>query len=1348
MIRETRMVNSVARRRRAVFWSSRANTVACFLLASACALATTHARAQSGTQDSAATYARQARSLAESALATERLRALPLWTRAAALFHEKRDSLNEAKALAGASFAVGGDQNYVVASLSKSLPFTRQAVALYLAVGARSDAADLLVALGPGFLINRDWPLDSAIASRTRALQLYRDLGDRRAEARLLAQEGSYVTGFTEKRDAARRGLAFARSLGDTLAELLALNSLGGAYLFGSSAGDTSASAAVRQTRVDSSKSAFLEGVRLARRISSQTSDSAQRELYYREEDADLTNIITMYTSRNLDTAIHYASEKVRFAQRISDRRRELFAYSSLSRVFNSFGGSADSARYYATRALDIAKVRRDTSSIIGVLRSVVAIETNMGFADSALAHYREIEQLARASGLRSTLALARLDLGDAHAARGNIDSSIAYYRRALDTAQSASSSFQRASAMFGVAEQFLRSSALDSSAHYFRSVEKMDTLYRERARIGLGRIALARGQVDSATIFFEQGLPLATPQQRGDALGWMALTATQRGDLDSSMVLRRRSFAAYARFSDVEGQSTQMSSIGSLFLTRGMPDSALVYYRRALTFDAQSKSRDRERLQLQMMATVFLAADHADSALAFNRRSLALANRFDSPIPKANLFNNIGLVYLNLGQHDSARVYLDRALRINHDGSNVAGEAVNLTNLGLLRIHVGVDDSAFVQLRRAMAEQSELPDRSVDIVPRMYLARAFSVAGLHDSSLVHARAALALSSRASSRAVEGRALAQLGRTYAALGQRDSAQVYFTQAIAMLRRMGMTREVRTTLAEMADLFRSGSTRQSLETATAYYDSAAAVVDDARRGAGGEENEVAISETQVDVFGGWARAWVGRGSDVGASRSAAFALGAVERGRAQSLVDMVTRLQSANRAKALAQYRPSVGSDLSTEVDSLLAPLRASRSAALTYLLAGDTLFTWLLSSTGALELQTPVAITESEFNRLVRSSRRAFAGDETRSAQLDPDELSASDSATVRGNADDDWKRLAALLLPADLSTKVPAGTPIVIVPHGSIGLVPFAALTIKGDTSARAKSKSSSRRAANDTVVTLGSRNPLRFAPSFAALKASESRSVVAVTPALRTTASRNAWRATRATAATSTAAATPATTVATAALVVGNPSMPYVYSGRWTNRAKLQPLPGAEAEARTIATQLGAQVLTGKAATETAVRARMSSAPLIHFATHGLAYGTASAARRSFVAFAPDSAQDGLLTMGELMDDPLLTLHAELVVLSACQTGLGDMKKAEGSVGLQRALLAKGARSVLVSLWNVDDKATRLLMEKFYTYWLDPTTVRSKATALQMAQDAVRRTTGYANPKYWAAFQLVGAE
>jgi CHAT domain-containing protein len=158
--------------------------------------------------------------------------------------------------------------------------------------------------------------------------------------------------------------------------------------------------------------------------------------------------------------------------------------------------------------------------------------------------------------------------------------------------------------------------------------------------------------------------------------------------------------------------------------------------------------------------------------------------------------------------------------------------------------------------------------------------------------------------------------------------------------------------------------------------------------------------------------------------------------------------------------------------------------------------------------------------------------------------------------------------------------------------------------------------------------------------------------------------------------------------------------------------------------------------------------VRARLATAPLVHLATHGQVYAGEAQVRSSWVALTPDSAYPtGLLRLGEWMEDPALGLRAELVVLSACQTGLGDLKQAEGTVGFQRALLARGARSVLVSLWSVNDAATAALMEAFYRHWLDDGDGPSKAEALRRAERDVRATPGWAGPRYWAAFQLVGA-
>src|SRR6185503_10503519 len=195
---------------------------------------------------------------------------------------------------------------------------------------------------------------------------------------------------------------------------------------------------------------------------------------------------------------------------------------------------------------------------------------------------------------------------------------------------------------------------------------------------------------------------------------------------------------------------------------------------------------------------------------------------------------------------------------------------------------------------------------------------------------------------------------------------------------------------------------------------------------------------------------------------------------------------------------------------------------------------------------------------------------------------------------------------------------------------------------------------------------------------------------------------------------------------TVRRGALVVGNPTMPMVRSPR--GAVRLPALPAAGRESQWVAQALGVAPLMGRTATERAVRARMAGAPVIHLATHGFAYSADAKALDSFVAFAADSgadrAADGLLTVGEVIDDapPLV---AELVVLSACQTGLGNLRQAEGTVGLQRAFLAKGARSVLVSLWNVSDEATRVLMEAFYRHWLGRRV--GKADALRRAQEEV---------------------
>jgi CHAT domain-containing protein len=190
-----------------------------------------------------------------------------------------------------------------------------------------------------------------------------------------------------------------------------------------------------------------------------------------------------------------------------------------------------------------------------------------------------------------------------------------------------------------------------------------------------------------------------------------------------------------------------------------------------------------------------------------------------------------------------------------------------------------------------------------------------------------------------------------------------------------------------------------------------------------------------------------------------------------------------------------------------------------------------------------------------------------------------------------------------------------------------------------------------------------------------------------------------------------------------------------------------KLLPLPFSEVEAKAIAKEISAsEIYIGKKATEEKYKAAAGEFRFIHLATHNILNDQRPMLSRLIFAQGAGKNEDGFYYMYEIFN---LRLNADLVVLSACNTGLGKFSRGEGLIGMSRAFMYAGVPSVVASLWWVEDEATAFLMQRFYKYLKAGL---GKNAALQRAKIDMINTTGEEvrvearNPFYWAPFILIG--
>jgi CHAT domain-containing protein len=869
-----------------------------------------------------------------------------------------------------------------------------------------------------------------------------------------------------------------------------------------------------------------------------------------------------------------------------------------------------------------------------------------------------------------------------------------------------------------------------------------------------------------------------------------VGLLYAESGEFRTATNYASQTLPLFHSVGDSIGEGGALNLLGGMSDVLGELNRALGYYRQALLLVRVGKSRSMEASVLNNIGKVYSSLSEWQKGIEYYKEALALFRAAGSQGLEATALHNIGMSYLGLGETEKTLDYLQQSLPLRRAAGDKAGEADTLTNIGSTYALMARPREAIVYYNQALPLRLAVGDRRGEGITLDYLGVAYSLIGEQAKALGYHQQALDRHRAAKSLRTEAIALGNMGHVYNLLREPQKAIEFHREALTIFRAIGDRQSEAKMLQGLARAERDNGdfteARKDIEKALSLTEALRANVSSQQLRASYSASQRDPYELYIDLLMELHRLKPTEGHD-------AEALQATERGRARSLTEMLNEAhvdiragvdadlvkkerelgQSLN-AKAQRQIQLIAQKGNQQEIETLkkeigaledeyqqvqVAIRKASPAyAALTqpqplglkeiqaqldqgtmlleYSLGEERSYVWAVTQNSLKSYELPkregIEKTARLVYNLLTARSQTKAGE---SPQQKQERHAQADSQLI--NASRELGEMVLAPLGADLGAER-----LVIVADGALQYVPFSALSaVSGQVSVAQRSRTNNgsptayRPLIQDhEIVSLPSASALAVQrQGLANRKPAPNALAVIADPVFSATDERIG-----ALARTAAAKQVPVDGSANTRIIehLADDSGLIIRRLKFTRQEADQILAEAP-RAKSF------RAIDFKANRAIATGGELSKYRYVHFATHGYIdseHPDLSAIVLSLVD-EQGKAQDGFLRANEIYN---LHLPAELVVLSACETGLGKEIKGEGLVGLTQGFMYAGARRVVVSLWNVNDKATAELMARFYRGMLREN--KTPAAALRAAQMEMSRQRQWQSPYYWAAFVLQG--
>ncbi|WP_424094656.1 tetratricopeptide repeat protein [Moorena producens] len=793
-------------------------------------------------------------------------------------------------------------------------------------------------------------------------------------------------------------------------------------------------------------------------------------------------------------------------------------------------------------------------------------------------------------------------------------------------------------------------------------------------------------------------------------------LSHVGRGEFPEALESWQKALAIYKQIGNHLGEAASLGNLGTAYYHLGDYFKAIDYHQQSLAIKREISDRYGEANSLGNLGIAYINLGEYFKAIDYLQKSLAIFRKIGNREGEASSLGNLGLAYRNLGNYKKAIDYHQKSLAIFRKIGNRLGETRSLNNLGSVYYHLGDYFKAIDYFQNSLAITREIGYREGEAGSLGNLGLSYD--RLEDCKKAKAidyhQQSLAIAREIGNREGEAGSLGNLASVYDRLEDCKKAKAidFHQKSLAIFREIGNRLGETRSLGNLGNAYLDqGDYKKAID----YFQNSLAITREIgyREGEAAslnnlgnaflENNQLEQAQShlfdaikiwenirhllrnkddwKISIFEEQARSYRTLQQVLVAQGKPIKALEISERGRNRALIDLLA---------AQLSETPQIKAPTLKEIQEIA---KQQQATLVEYSIVDDQIYSWVIAPTGEITFRSNTLPQNTSLAALVTFSRLQI-GVRGRANQNAPLPQNTSLNTKEINRLQELYQLLITPIvevLPTNPSDRV------IFIPHQELFMVPFAAL----------QDDDGNYLIENHTILTAPSIQSLSF--------------------------TRKNWHRVQ------DSTGQP--------LIVGNPTMPTLKIGR--EQEQLKPLPGAETEALTIAQLLKTKALIGAEATESTIVEKMANASVIHLATHGLLDDVNGIGYPGAIALAPEAPDhDGFLTSDEILIGYGLPekslLKAKLVVLSACDTGRGEIK-GEGVVGLSRSLIAAGVPSLVVSLWQVPDHDTVKLMREFYTNIYTHKFDKAKAmreAMLSMLNDG----DGNPDPKAWAAFTVIG--